>query len=370
MHPSSHRRLVALAALSLAAVALAPPGPPTAAAPTALTAAALDGTIAFVCEQDGGTNDEICLMDADGTARTRLTDSPGPDRAPNWNAASDALVFNSRRGDHGDRPQIYRLDVASGAATRVSDGPLEDQRGSWTPDGTGVIYQRGTFDAGYQLQRQDLASGTVTALTAEPGTVNAAGSLDPSGTRLLHQSNRDADGLFPFGTYVTDLATGTTTRLAPTVTASHDGPRWSPDAAQVAFAAGGALHVVDLASGAVEQVTDGGASDSSPGWSPDGTMLVFQSDRLDPDLDDDVDVTSIHVLDLASGDVIDLGEGRTPVWSSLDHSPDEPSTTTTGPPAPTTTTGVAPTPLPAVGTAGVAPAAAATPMAGRPTYAG
>lgn len=342
----------------------------------ALVATDLTGSIAYVCEQDGGTDDELCLMDADGTDPTRLTTSPGPDRAPNWDPDGDHLVFNSRRGDHPDRPQIYQLDVGSGIATRISHGPLEDQRASWTPDGTAVIFQRGTFATGYQLQRQDLATGTVTALTDEPGRVNAAGSLDPDGTRLLHQSNRDAPGLFPFGTYATDTSTGTTSRLAATVTDSHDGPRWSPTGDRVAFAAGGSLYVVDVATGTVDRITDGTHGDSAPAWSPDGTRLVFQSDRLDPDLDDDADLTTIHVIDLASGDVVDLGEGRTPVWSALERTPDpEPATTTTEPETTTTspsnagptTTVVRPA---TAATAAAARPAPAQPVAGRPSYAG
>ncbi len=309
-----------------AAATLAPAAPSSGQSP-GLDRRTLRGTIAFVCEHDvdehgHGENDEVCVMDADGARRRRLTENPGPDRAPAWSPDGRSLAVNSRRGDHPDRPQIYRLDVRTGEAVRVSTGPVEDHRPSWTPDGRAVVFQRGTFAAGFELMRQDLAGGEPTPLTNAPGQLAAAGSYSPSGTRLLYQSNHEAAGLFPFATYVHDLVSGATTRIAADVTASHDGPRWSPDGGRVAFAAGGDLYVVDLATATTTTVTDDDASDSAPAWSPDGTRLVFQSDRSDPDLDDDVDVTTIHIVDLATGAMANLGEGRTPVWTGTVRTPD------------------------------------------------
>lgn len=325
---SPRRRLVALAiAAAAAAAASGLAASPTAAAPSAPpdpSARSLRGTIAFVCEHDDGANDELCLMDADGARRTRITTNDGPDRAPTWSPDGRQLVFNSRRDPHPTQPQIYVYDLATATATRASNGPVEDQRASWTPDGRSIVFQRGTFAAGYELYRQRLSDGALTQLTNDPGKINAAGSFAPDGTRLVLQSNRDVAGLFPFGTYVVDRVSGTTTRIASEVAASHDGPRWSPDGRSIAFAAGGDLYVVDLAEGTVDAVTDGPDSDSSPAWSPDGTKLVFQSVPPEPvDADEDhVDVTEIEVLDLASGTRTFLGEGRTPVWTRAVRSPD------------------------------------------------
>lgn len=285
---------------------------------SSLTASSLTGRVAFVREVDG--DDELFLMKANGTDVTRITESSGFDGAPSWNAAGTELVFNSRRPPHADRPQIYRYVVASSEAIRLTDGPVEDQRASWSPDGTQVIFQRGTFGTGFQLFSQNVSSGQLAQLTDTPGKINAAGSLSPDGSRLAFQSNRDAAGLFPFRIYVDQG--GTVTPLAASVTASHDGPRWSPDGRKLAFSAGGDLYVVDVATDAVQRVTEDAFSNSSPAWSPDGSMLVFQSNRLDPDPDDDTDITTIHVISLTTGEIVTLGEGRTPVWTASDHDHD------------------------------------------------
>ncbi|MGQ0697534.1 MAG: DPP IV N-terminal domain-containing protein [Panacagrimonas sp.] len=272
----------------------------------------LEGTIAFVCEYGDGDNDELCLMNADGSKVRRITDNPGPDRAPTWNAEGTQLAFNSRRDPHADRPQIYRYDVASGEIRRLTNGELEDQRASWTPDGEAVVFQRGNFTIGYELFLQSVAGGPPQQLTDNPGRINAAGSYAPDGSALALQSNRDETGLFPFSTYVVDTASSNVTRLATEIAESHDGPRWSPSGDRIAFSAGGDLYVITVATGAVTTVTDDDFSDSSPAWSPDGRMLVFQSDRFDEDL------TTIHVIDLETREIGDLGEGRTPVWSPIE----------------------------------------------------
>jgi len=293
-------------------------------ADTSLPPRSLRGTIAFVCELDGGANDELCLMDADGSRPVQITNNPGPDRAPTWSPDGRRLVFNSRRDPHPTQPQIYTYDVSSGAAARLSNGPVEDQRASWTPDGAAVVFQRGTFASGFELFRQRLSDGSLTKLTDNPGKVNAAGSFAPDGTRLVLQSNREATGLFPFSTYVVDRLSGTTTKVAAEVTASHDGPRWSPDGRRVAFGAGGDLYVADLSDGSVVAITSGDASDSSPAWSPDGTKLVYQSVPPEPEdpPEDFEDVTSIWVIDVASQAKVVLGEGRTPVWTAAVRAPD------------------------------------------------
>jgi TolB protein len=77
------------------------------------------------------------------------------------------------------------------------------------------------------------------------------------------------------------------TKLYPT-TASPQGhcysPVWSPDGKRLAFVQGDRkgnsdIMVLDVDSGRVKRLTDGGCINTEPSWNPNGTQIAFTSDR-------------------------------------------------------------------------------------------
>ncbi len=73
-------------------------------------------------------------------------------------------------------------------------------------------------------------------------------------------------------------------------------PAVSPDGRQMAYetAVDGRLKLFlrNLASGGVQQITEGTSDDFSPAWSPDGASLVFASNREKGNVD-------LYILDVA-----------------------------------------------------------------------
>jgi len=98
----------------------------------------LNGKIAFASRRDG--NDNIYVMNADGTKQTQLTNDPAADYGPAWSPdGSKIAFFSDRDGDF----EVYVMDAdakESGVVQLTHNDTFRDDDPVWSPDGSQICF--------------------------------------------------------------------------------------------------------------------------------------------------------------------------------------------------------------------------------------
>lgn len=91
--------------------------------------------LVFRSTRDG--NKELYVIGADGTGLTRLTTSPGTDTFPHWSPLGDRIVFASdRTGDF----EIFTVRPDGSAVRQLTHSPGLDMHPVWSPDGKWICF--------------------------------------------------------------------------------------------------------------------------------------------------------------------------------------------------------------------------------------
>jgi Tol biopolymer transport system component len=110
---------------------------------------------------------------------------------PTWSPEGDKIAFSAMPNG---RAGLSILDIESGEVVSLTDDPdLEEFQPAWSPDGTRIAFERGSRTSmapgDADIYIVDVATGTVTQLTREPGR-DGSPSWSPDGTQLAFESDR------------------------------------------------------------------------------------------------------------------------------------------------------------------------------------
>jgi len=240
-------------------------------------AAAQDGTkIAFSSVR--GVNQDIWVMNADGTSPTNLTNDPASDSTPSFSPDRKFIAFTSFRNGNSD---IYVMNADGSGQTRLTDDPATDVTPSFSPDGTKIAFasfRHGNSDI--WVMDVDLKAQPPTASEPTKLTNGVTPAFSPDGT-IAFSSFRDANR----DIYVMDVADPLHPKRLTFDEADDRFPAFSPDGTKIAFARGVTLGnrdiwVMDAADGSGQwNLTDDPADDVQPTYSLDGTKIAFASNR-------------------------------------------------------------------------------------------
>jgi Tol biopolymer transport system component len=203
----------------------------------------------------------IVAINPDGSDRTVLLDASFPIAPWSWSPDGERVVLHTKQDLNYE---IYSMAADGSDWQRLTREFAVDIMPAWSPDGATIAFARG----------------------------------DPANSDLYHMN---ADGSNP-------------TRLTELAGYEHS-PTWSPDGQSLAFIHGqgnpmafgvsGALWVIATNGSEAKRLLDGPVG--APTWSPVGQRIAFESRGEN--------TTSIQVIDLDDGMVVDLGPGSLPRWS-------------------------------------------------------
>jgi len=152
--------------------------------------------IAFTSERDG--NQEIYVMEADGSHPRRLTNDPAGDMRPSWSPDGTQIAFNSMRDGNWD---IYVMNSDGSNQRPLTTSAAWEFFPTWSPDGAQIAFF--ACDPQCRPNKQDIyvmdadgagqGSGNVRRLTNTPAIVDEDPAWSPNGKHILFQSDRDGN---------------------------------------------------------------------------------------------------------------------------------------------------------------------------------
>jgi TolB protein len=306
---------------------------PALATQVELLAGAANSKIAFLRDPDGdglfGGDIELWVMNPDGSGQRRLTRKASDSFAPVWSPDGRRIAFVRRRlgaplprGGRATNQDIYVINADGSGERRLTSGPVQSIFPAWSPDGRKIAFTRAT-------PRRTLG---VRKLQTDIYVMNADGSgqrrltralrvtwwpvWSPDGREIaftsgrfgnsdIHVMNADRSGLRQLtqnpGNYFAPASSPdgskiTFTGAADTVSAAQE-PLWE-------------IYVVNADGSGQRKLDPGGRGAwASAVWSPDGGKIAYQRHGLY------LMNAEVYVMNADGTGQRKLALGGSPIWS-------------------------------------------------------
>jgi Tol biopolymer transport system component len=238
-----------------------------------------NGQIAFV--HRGATSNDIWVIDPRSGSKQRLTHSRRANETfPDWNAAGTRIAYSKCGRGQLSNCDIWVMNADGSEKTRLtettdSSNPsvpnVQETWPTWSPDGTQIAYTSNAEDVFQDIWVMDADGKNQTRLTMNEA-FDAFPEWSPDGTKIAFTSDRDVvDDIWvmdPDGDNPTRLTSGQ---------GVDERPDWSPDGARLVFSRNGRnIWTMNDDGTELTKLTDPrGRDHRHPAFSPNGNRIVF-----------------------------------------------------------------------------------------------
>jgi Tol biopolymer transport system component len=234
------------------------------------------GRIVFHSDRGIDGDNEIYVMDADGSNLIQLTDNAADeeDMWAVWSPLGDMIAFTSDRDGNNE---IYVMNADGTNPTRLTDNAADDKYPAWSPNGEKIAFTSNR-DGNNEIYVMNADGTNVLNLTNDAG-FDTYPAWSPDSTRIAFNSTRDGGD---YDIFVMNADGTCQTNLTDNDVIDDCYPSWSPCGDKIAFssfrAGDNEIFVMDADGTDETQLTDNGDEDWAPDWSPDATQLVYSKD--------------------------------------------------------------------------------------------
>jgi Tol biopolymer transport system component/tRNA A-37 threonylcarbamoyl transferase component Bud32 len=238
---------------------------------TTIPTPSVEYKISFVSDRDG--NEEIYIMDIDGSNLINLSNNDGNDSYPAFSPDGKRIAFASDRDWNDD---IYLMDSDGSKIIRLTDSSVNDQEPAWSPDGKQIAFTSGNDDPKIYKMNAD---GSQQVGFSSQGSYGAhSPSWSPDGSEIAFSSGWNSiNFISPEGKTLGNNFNG-----------QH--PSWSPDGSKLVYDGGNSIFTISPDQSDRVRITFSNEDASEPVWSPDGKWIAFTSLKDD---NKDIYITSL-----------------------------------------------------------------------------